>query len=262
MPADLPAAQGRHQRRTGEGRRGCDGRLVKRVRASIEPTTTGSLPPFDTQAAQASKCNTGSGGRAIGGRNGARGGAVRTFTVGAVCLASHRPRRCFGSVRRALADPADDHSACAIRGELRCFAQGRQLTGVTSVVRLRWLPSCDVGAGGGNLSRATCSESAKLFASLPPLPFAQRELDAARTLLGGSPSDEMLNTAFTADAVRHASLKDYRILHLPRMLCFRPNCVAKTSPPSSPPRPRTQLTRQARCSWQVTSPGSTSTPMP
>jgi CHAT domain-containing protein len=45
------------------------------------------------------------------------------------------------------------------------------------------------------------------------LPFAQRELDAARALLGASPSDEMLNTAFTADAVRHASLKDYRILH-------------------------------------------------
>jgi CHAT domain-containing protein len=60
---------------------------------------------------------------------------------------------------------------------------------------------------------ATCRDSAKLFASLPPLPFAQRELDAARALLGASPSDELLNTAFTADAVRRVALQDYRILH-------------------------------------------------
>ena len=39
--------------------------------------------------------------------------------------------------------------------------------------------------------------SARLFASLPTLPFAQRELDAARELLGASPSDELLNAAFT-----------------------------------------------------------------
>jgi CHAT domain-containing protein len=60
---------------------------------------------------------------------------------------------------------------------------------------------------------ATCSDSARLFASLPPLPFAQRELDAARGLLGASPGDELLNTAFTAAAVRKIALQDYRILH-------------------------------------------------
>jgi CHAT domain-containing protein len=45
------------------------------------------------------------------------------------------------------------------------------------------------------------------------LPSAQRELDAARALLNASPSDELLNAAFTAEAVRHMALKDYRILH-------------------------------------------------
>jgi CHAT domain-containing protein len=60
---------------------------------------------------------------------------------------------------------------------------------------------------------ATCRDSAKLFASLPPLPFAQRELEAARALLGASPSDELLNAAFTAPAVRRVALQNYRVLH-------------------------------------------------
>ena len=35
---------------------------------------------------------------------------------------------------------------------------------------------------------ASCVDSARLFASLPPLPYAQRELVAARTLLGAPAS--------------------------------------------------------------------------
>src|SRR5262249_46789557 len=37
-----------------------------------------------------------------------------------------------------------------------------------------------------------CLESAKLLASLPPLPYARKELDAARALLGADSSDELL----------------------------------------------------------------------
>jgi CHAT domain-containing protein len=48
---------------------------------------------------------------------------------------------------------------------------------------------------------------------LPALPFAKRELDAARALLGGTSSDELLDAAFTAEAVQHVALKNYRILH-------------------------------------------------
>jgi CHAT domain-containing protein len=60
---------------------------------------------------------------------------------------------------------------------------------------------------------AACADSARLFAGLPPLPFARRELEAARALLGAAPSDEMLGAAFTVPAVEHANLKDFRVLH-------------------------------------------------
>ncbi len=58
-----------------------------------------------------------------------------------------------------------------------------------------------------------CAESAQLFGELPALPFATKELDVARQILGASPSDELLGRAFTAPAVLKTSLKDYRILH-------------------------------------------------
>ncbi len=61
-------------------------------------------------------------------------------------------------------------------------------------------------------SGAGCGESAKLLAGLPPLPYARKELDAARALLGADASDELLGPAFTADTVLKAKLKDYRIL--------------------------------------------------
>ncbi len=37
-----------------------------------------------------------------------------------------------------------------------------------------------------------CGESAKLLAGLPPLPYARKELEAARALLGADASDELL----------------------------------------------------------------------
>jgi CHAT domain-containing protein len=85
---------------------------------------------------------------------------------------------------------------------------------------------------------ATCRDSAQLFASLPPLPFAQRELDAARALVGASPSDELLGAAFTVDAVRHMDLREYRILHfathalLPAELrCENQPAIVTSDPP-------------------------------
>ena len=60
---------------------------------------------------------------------------------------------------------------------------------------------------------AACAESAKLFAGLSRLPFAGRELEAARALLGGSTQDELEGAAYTAPNVERARLKDYRILH-------------------------------------------------
>jgi len=83
----------------------------------------------------------------------------------------------------------------------------------------------------------SCVESAKLFAGLPPLPFARRELEAARQLVGGSPSDEMLGVAYNVPDVEHAQLKDYRILHfashalLPTDLHCSPEPAIVTSAP-------------------------------
>ena len=96
---------------------------------------------------------------------------------------------------------------------------------------------------------AACADSAKLFASLPALPFAQRELDAARSLLGAPPSDELLNAAFTADAVRRMTLKDYRILHfathalLPAELrCQNEPAIVTSAPPNARDASGTLLT--------------------
>ena len=70
-----------------------------------------------------------------------------------------------------------------------------------------------VKQASGSFAGTSCAESAELLASLPQLPYARRELDAARTILGASPQDELLGTAFTVPAVQKAQLKSYRVLH-------------------------------------------------
>ncbi len=86
-----------------------------------------------------------------------------------------------------------------------------------------------------------CHDSAALFAGLPPLRSALRELDAARQLLGATASDEMLDAAFTADAVLRANLKPYRILHfathglLPaELLCESEPAIVTSAPTGAP----------------------------
>jgi CHAT domain-containing protein len=65
----------------------------------------------------------------------------------------------------------------------------------------------------GSFSGTSCADSAQLLAGLPQLPYARRELDSARQLLGASPQDEMLGAAFTVPAVEKAPLKSFRVLH-------------------------------------------------
>jgi CHAT domain-containing protein len=90
-------------------------------------------------------------------------------------------------------------------------------------------------------SGAGCAESAKLLASLPPLPYARKELEAARALLGADASDVLLGPAFTADAVLKARLKDFRILQfsthalLPAELrCQNEAAIITSAPPNAP----------------------------
>jgi CHAT domain-containing protein len=60
---------------------------------------------------------------------------------------------------------------------------------------------------------ANCGDDASRFAELPLLPETRTELDRARKITGASDEDEILGDKFTADAVRHMSLKNYRIIH-------------------------------------------------
>jgi CHAT domain-containing protein/tetratricopeptide (TPR) repeat protein len=90
-------------------------------------------------------------------------------------------------------------------------------------------------------SGAACGDSAKLLAGLSPLPYARKELDAARALLGAAASDELLGPAFTAQAVLQAKLKDYRILQfsthalLPAELrCQSEPAIVTSAPPNAP----------------------------
>jgi CHAT domain-containing protein len=85
-----------------------------------------------------------------------------------------------------------------------------------------------------------CQESAKLFAGLPRLPFAGRELEAARALLGGAKQDELEGAAYTVPDVTRARLKDYRILHfashalLPAELkCSQEPAIVTSAPPGA-----------------------------
>jgi CHAT domain-containing protein len=89
-------------------------------------------------------------------------------------------------------------------------------------------------------SGTACGDSAKLLASLPPLPFAGKELEVARALLGASASDELLGPAFTAAAVLKARLRDYRILQfsthalLPAELrCQAEPAIVTSAPPNA-----------------------------
>jgi CHAT domain-containing protein len=59
---------------------------------------------------------------------------------------------------------------------------------------------------------ANCGPSAEELSGLPLLPYAKRELDAARQLLGANTTDELLGANFTAAHVVAAPLKNYRIL--------------------------------------------------
>jgi CHAT domain-containing protein len=88
---------------------------------------------------------------------------------------------------------------------------------------------------------AACPQSAQLLSGLPKLPGAEKELDAARALLGASAGDELLGAAFTRPAVLAASLKQYKILHfaahalLPEELPCQSEPAIVTSAPAGAP---------------------------
>ncbi len=188
--------------------------LVKRLRAGIEPTSAG-VPRFDTEAA--AKLYTETLGRL----------EPRLAQASDLVVAPTGP---LLSIPFAvlLTGPADPASLGQAPWLLRRFAIA-QVPAAANFVSLRRVAATSRASrpwfGLGDFRPPTlaqaersfpepaCMQSARLLASLPPLPFAQRELGAAQAILGGTPGDELLGAAYTAPAVRGAALKNYRVLH-------------------------------------------------
>ena len=188
--------------------------LVKRIRASIEGT--GPTPPrFDTADATTLYADT-------LGRLDARLQGVHALVVAPPGPLLSLP---FSVLLTGAADPDQLASAPWLVRRMAIthvpapanFISLRKVAGTSRAGR-PWF-----GFGGfrpvtlaqaeQSFPRPACEDSAKLFAGLPPLPSALRELDATRALLGGSPGDEMEGAAYTADRVRRTDLSNYRVLH-------------------------------------------------
>jgi CHAT domain-containing protein len=214
--------------------------LVRQVRGSIEMTTD-KLPTFDVTASQ----------------------ALYTDTLGPVA-----PQ--FSGAKALVVAPSGPLLALPFAVLLTGPASANELASAPWLIRqvsVAHVPSAAnfvalrkagvsaapqpwLGFGGfrpvtlaqarASFPAAVCSDSAALLASLPPLASALRELNAARVVLGASPSDEMLNANFTVPAVERADLKDYRILHfathalLPAELrCVDEPAIVTSDPPGA-----------------------------
>ncbi len=188
-------------------------RLVRRVRNSIE-NTTGTPPPFDTEAAHAIYRAT------LAGLEDDLKGAEAMVIVPSGPLLSL-------PFELLLTGPASSDAIATAPWLIRRasishvpaaanFVSLRKIAGNSRASR-PWFGFGDFRPA--TLAQATrtfgsdCTDSARLFAAMPPLPFARTELEASRRLLGASPTDALLGPAFTVPGVKRAPLKDVRILH-------------------------------------------------
>jgi CHAT domain-containing protein len=187
--------------------------LVKRIRSSIELSPTG-LPKFDTEASRALYDGT------LGGVAGALDGAT-SLTVAPTGPLLSLP---FGVLLTGPADPAALAGAPWLARKVAIsvvpapanFLSLRRIAGTSRATR-PWFGFGEfrpitLAQASRSFPGSACGESARLLAGLPPLPYTQKELDAARQLVGASPSDELVGSAFTADAVLRLPLKDFRTL--------------------------------------------------
>ncbi len=199
--------------RVAQGAAVFDG-LVKRVRASIE-SDSDTPPPFDTTDARA--IYTDAFGGVASGMTG-----LRALVVAPTGPLLSIP---FGLLLTGPADPANlvrapwllRQASIAHVPAASNFVSLRRIAGGSRASQ-PWFGFGDfqpvtLAQAQRSFPGATCADSAQLFAGLPRLPFAQKELAAARALLGASPTDELLGPAFTAPAVLHTDLRDFRILH-------------------------------------------------
>lgn len=188
--------------------------LVRRVRAGVD-TESGTLPRFDTDAAHALYQAV------LAPVAGHLAGAQALIVAPSGPLLSLP----FAALLTGPADPGNLGAAPWLIRQFTIahvpapanFVALRRTAG-GSIATRPWFGFGDarpvtLAQAERSFPRAACGDSANLFAALPRLRLAARELDAARQILGGSAADEMLGDRFTVPAVLRASLKNFRILH-------------------------------------------------
>jgi CHAT domain-containing protein/tetratricopeptide (TPR) repeat protein len=217
--------------------------LVQRVRASLQPDAAGRPPAFDTAAAQAIY-------QAV-----VAPVAAPLAGTSALVVAPFGPLLSlpFGLLLTGPADPADLAGAPWLIRRMTIahvpaaanFVSLRRTAG-GSRARHAWFGFGDfrpvtLAQAERSFPGAACADSARLFADLPRLPFAARELAAAQQVFAAGGADTMLGPAFTAANVMRADLTDYRILHfathtlLPTDLRCQPEPAIVTSAPAGAP---------------------------
>lgn len=192
---------------------GAVGKLVTRVRAGIE-LTTDRLPVFDIAGARELYDLT------------LRGVAPALDGAKSVVVAPAGPLLSL-PLEVLLTGPATDDKLAEAPWLIRQFTIAH-VPAPSNFVSLRKI------AGGSRATQSwfgfgefrpvtlaqaersfpgsSCGDSARGLSGLPLLPYAKKELEAARALLGAAPSDELLGANFTATRVLAAPLKNYRIL--------------------------------------------------
>ena len=187
--------------------------LVRRIRASIE-TAGNQLPAFDTEAAHQLYRAT-----LAGVESGLDGVTALAISPVGPLLALPFEVLLTGPARSDTLNTAPwllRRFSLAHVPSAGNFVSLRRIAGGSRAAR-PWFGFGEFRPISEARARRTfpaqdCAASAAMLARLSPLPFAKRELEAARLLLGASPSDELLGDAFTAGNVRSRDLRDYRVL--------------------------------------------------
>ncbi len=190
-------------------------RLVRRIRASIEPNDAGHLPAYDT--ADAALLYRDVLGPVAAGLHGASAlvvapsGALLALPFEVLLTGPAQADNLGAAPWLVRQMPISYVPAAANFVALRKLAGGSHAPGA-------WFGFGDprpvqLAQAEQTYPASACADSARLFAGLPTLPFSVRELTAARELLGGAARDQLLGPKFTAQAVDHVDLKRFRVLH-------------------------------------------------
>lgn len=226
--------------------------LVRRLRDSIE-NVTGRPPPFDIAAAQDVYRAT------LAGLEPAIGDARALVIVPSgpllslpfeLLLTGPATQETLASAPWLLRRATIAHVPAAAN-----FVSLRKIAGNSRATR-PWFGFGDfrpvTAAQAARTFGNECQDSARLYAGLPPLPFARAELDASRRLLGAAPADSLLGPVFTVPGVKRANLKDVRILHfathalLPSELrCQSEPAIVTSAPPGAADASGSLLTASA-----------------